>query len=62
VGYPARPEEEQFKIVMASIKTPEMRKQIRELEARLAALEARVSVAKAGHTAPEKCGAAPVRE
>jgi len=39
VGYPARPEEEQFKIVMASMKTPEMRKQIRELEARLEALE-----------------------
>lgn len=35
VGIPARPEQEQLRIVMASAKVPEMRKQLRELEARL---------------------------
>jgi UDP-3-O-[3-hydroxymyristoyl] glucosamine N-acyltransferase len=36
IGYPARPEQEQLRIVMATGKVPDMRKQIRELEARLA--------------------------
>jgi UDP-3-O-[3-hydroxymyristoyl] glucosamine N-acyltransferase len=35
IGYPARPEQEQLRIVMATGKVPEMRKQIRALEARL---------------------------
>ncbi len=35
IGYPARPEHEQLRIVMATGKVPEMRKQIRALEARL---------------------------
>lgn len=39
VGYPARPEMEEMKIVMATARTPEMRKQLRDLENRLALLE-----------------------
>jgi UDP-3-O-[3-hydroxymyristoyl] glucosamine N-acyltransferase len=35
IGLPARPEQEQLRIVMATGKVPEMRKQIRELDARL---------------------------
>jgi UDP-3-O-[3-hydroxymyristoyl] glucosamine N-acyltransferase len=35
IGYPARPEQEQLRIVMATGKVPEMRKQIRALESRL---------------------------
>jgi UDP-3-O-[3-hydroxymyristoyl] glucosamine N-acyltransferase len=35
IGYPARPEQEQLKIVMATRKVPEMRKQIRDLESRV---------------------------
>ncbi|HTI50449.1 MAG TPA: UDP-3-O-(3-hydroxymyristoyl)glucosamine N-acyltransferase [Planctomycetaceae bacterium] len=38
IGYPARPEQEQLRIVMATGKVPEMRKQIRELEKQLAAV------------------------
>lgn len=38
IGSPARPEKEEFKIVMATAKAPEMRKQIRDLENRLEAL------------------------
>lgn len=35
IGYPARPEQEQLRIVMATGKVPEMRKTLRELELRL---------------------------
>jgi UDP-3-O-[3-hydroxymyristoyl] glucosamine N-acyltransferase len=35
IGYPSRPEQEQLRIVMATGKVPEMRKQLRELEARV---------------------------
>lgn len=35
IGYPARPEHEQLRIVMATGKVPEMRKALRELEGRL---------------------------
>jgi UDP-3-O-[3-hydroxymyristoyl] glucosamine N-acyltransferase len=35
IGMPARPEQEQLRIVMASGRVPEMRKQLRELEARM---------------------------
>ena len=35
IGYPARPEQEQLRIVMATAKLPEMRKTLRELEARV---------------------------
>jgi UDP-3-O-[3-hydroxymyristoyl] glucosamine N-acyltransferase len=35
IGYPARPEQEQLRIVMATGKVPEMRKSLRELESRL---------------------------
>ena len=35
VWYPARPEQEQLRIVMATRKVPEMRKQIRDLESRV---------------------------
>jgi UDP-3-O-[3-hydroxymyristoyl] glucosamine N-acyltransferase len=35
VGYPARPEHEQLRIVMATAKVPEMRKALRELEVRV---------------------------
>lgn len=35
IGYPARPEQEQLRIVMATGKVPEMRKALRELEVRL---------------------------
>jgi len=38
IGYPARPEQEQLRIVMATAKVPDMRKQIRELESRLTSL------------------------
>jgi UDP-3-O-[3-hydroxymyristoyl] glucosamine N-acyltransferase len=35
IGYPARPEQEQLRIVMATGKVPEMRKALRELEVRV---------------------------
>jgi len=35
IGYPARPEQEQLRIVMATGKVPEMRKTLRELESRV---------------------------
>ncbi len=35
IGYPSRPEQEQLRIVMATVKVPAMRKQLRELEARV---------------------------
>jgi UDP-3-O-[3-hydroxymyristoyl] glucosamine N-acyltransferase len=35
IGYPARPEQEQLRIVMATGKVPEMRKTLRELEVRV---------------------------
>ncbi|MGE5191153.1 MAG: UDP-3-O-(3-hydroxymyristoyl)glucosamine N-acyltransferase [Deltaproteobacteria bacterium] len=35
IGYPARPEQEQLRIVMATGKVPEMRKALRDLEARV---------------------------
>jgi len=35
IGYPARPEQEQLRTVMATGKVPEMRKALRELESRL---------------------------
>ncbi len=35
IGYPARPEQEQLRIVMATGKVPEMRKALRELESRV---------------------------
>lgn len=35
IGAPARPEKEEFRIMMATAKVPEMRKQLRELEARI---------------------------
>lgn len=38
VGLPARPDHEQLRIVMSAAKVPDMRKQIRQLEARLDAL------------------------
>ena len=42
IGYPARPEQEQLRIVLATAKVPEMRKQIREIESRLASLTRQV--------------------
>jgi UDP-3-O-[3-hydroxymyristoyl] glucosamine N-acyltransferase len=39
IGYPARPEQEQLRIVMATTKLPEMRKNLRELEARVEELD-----------------------
>ncbi|MFN9372931.1 MAG: UDP-3-O-(3-hydroxymyristoyl)glucosamine N-acyltransferase [Planctomycetaceae bacterium] len=48
VGIPARPEMEELKIVMATARTPEMRKQIRDLEKRLEELEKRLSAAPGG--------------
>lgn len=42
IGYPARPEQEQLRIVMATGKVPEMRKRIRELESRLDELTRRM--------------------
>ena len=39
IGYPARPEQEQLRIVMASAKLPEMRKTLRELESRVVELD-----------------------
>jgi UDP-3-O-[3-hydroxymyristoyl] glucosamine N-acyltransferase len=38
IGYPARPEQEQLRIVMANRKVPEMRRQIRDLESRVGEL------------------------
>jgi UDP-3-O-[3-hydroxymyristoyl] glucosamine N-acyltransferase len=38
IGYPARPEQEQLRIVMATGKVPDMRRQIRELESRVETL------------------------
>lgn len=35
IGYPARPEQEQLRIVMATGKVPDMRKQLRELEVKM---------------------------
>ncbi|MBS0266190.1 MAG: UDP-3-O-(3-hydroxymyristoyl)glucosamine N-acyltransferase [Planctomycetes bacterium] len=35
IGYPARPEQEQLKIVMATARLPEMRKTLRDLESRV---------------------------
>ena len=35
IGFPSRPEQEQLRIVMATGKVPEMRKRLRELEARV---------------------------
>ncbi|MSR60087.1 MAG: UDP-3-O-(3-hydroxymyristoyl)glucosamine N-acyltransferase [Planctomycetaceae bacterium] len=35
IGAPARPEKEEFRIMMATAKVPEMRKQLRELETRM---------------------------
>ena len=48
VGCPARPEMEELKIVMATARTPEMRKQIRDLEKRLEELEKRLAAATGG--------------
>ena len=48
VGYPARPEMEELKIVMATARTPEMRKQLRDLEKRLDDLEKRLAAAAGG--------------
>ncbi|MFN0056767.1 MAG: UDP-3-O-(3-hydroxymyristoyl)glucosamine N-acyltransferase [Planctomycetales bacterium] len=42
VGAPARPELEQLRILMSAVKVPEMRKQLRELEARMEALTQRL--------------------
>lgn len=39
VGYPARPDQEELRIVMATTKLPEMRKVVRGLETRVAELE-----------------------
>jgi UDP-3-O-[3-hydroxymyristoyl] glucosamine N-acyltransferase len=39
IGYPARPEQEQLRIVMATGKLPEMRKSLRDLEARVKELD-----------------------
>lgn len=43
IGVPARPEQEQFRIVMAAHKLPDMRRQLREMEARLEELEKQAS-------------------
>ncbi|MFN7806584.1 MAG: UDP-3-O-(3-hydroxymyristoyl)glucosamine N-acyltransferase [Planctomycetaceae bacterium] len=48
VGIPARPEMEELKIVMATARTPEMRRQIRDLEKRLEQLEQRLAAAAGG--------------
>lgn len=48
VGCPARPEMEELKIVMATARTPEMRKQIRDLEKRMEELEKRLAAATGG--------------
>lgn len=50
VGIPARPEMEELKIVMATSRTPEMRKQLRDLEARLQALETRLKSSQSGES------------
>ena len=39
VGYPARPEQEQLRILMATAKLPEMRKTLRDLEMRVEELD-----------------------
>ena len=39
IGYPARPEQEQLRIVMATAKLPEMRKTLRDLESRVEELD-----------------------
>jgi UDP-3-O-[3-hydroxymyristoyl] glucosamine N-acyltransferase len=38
IGYPARPEQEQLRIVMATGKVPDMRRQLRELEVKMDAV------------------------
>ena len=40
VGYPALPEQEAFKVAMATVKLPEMRKTVRDLVQRVEAIEA----------------------
>ena len=48
IGAPARPVQEEMKIMMAVAKVPEMRKQLRSMEARVAELEQRGELRKAG--------------
>lgn len=47
VGYPARPHDEAFKIVMAEQKLPEMRTKLRDLEKQVAKLVAALEASKA---------------
>jgi UDP-3-O-[3-hydroxymyristoyl] glucosamine N-acyltransferase len=48
MGIPSRPAQEAFQILAAMSKVPEMRKQLRQLESRLAELELRDEMRKAG--------------
>ena len=51
IGYPARPEQEQLRIVMATGKVPEMRKALRGLEARVEELTRKIEELTAGKAA-----------
>ena len=48
LGYPARPADDQLRIVMAQSRLPEMRKQLRELTSRLADLSEQINTITAG--------------
>jgi UDP-3-O-[3-hydroxymyristoyl] glucosamine N-acyltransferase len=56
VGYPALPEQEAFKVAMATVKLPEMRKQLRELTQRVDALAKATTPATTTDTSVRKAG------
>ncbi|HEY3963076.1 MAG TPA: UDP-3-O-(3-hydroxymyristoyl)glucosamine N-acyltransferase [Planctomycetaceae bacterium] len=52
IGYPSRPEQEQLRILMVTSKLPEMRKSLRDLEARVEELDRLIEQLSAQSTEP----------